>query len=1284
MEVLPIRIKTARIVFYGYVTISGAGMLLHFLLAWINNLSVIWIYQGLMFVIMIAGLLALRQLDHSLSQAMWLNTWIDTICVGGMVIYVLEEATTQTLAIAYMFHVAILALSLILGFKAATRYATVITLFLLCIGIYYDKLGEILGFIFLAYGLALPAKLIELMIEESKAQLREINEELRAHRDHLDQLVRERTADLVEANAQLQQEIAERKQVESKLRTSESELRAIFTAMRDVVIMFDREGHYVKIAPASPQLLYKPADELLGKTVHEIFEAEVADRFLKAIHLSLNSADAVSIEYPLEIRGEQLWFDALVSPAAEDTVVLVARDITWRKRIEEELRTSRAQLAIIADGLPALITHISANLQYLYVNQHYANWYGYRKEELPGKRVADVLAEDVYRNLAKHYETVLAGREVSFESDVRDKEGKPRIMRTNLVPQFDEKGAVSAFFAMTQDITDRKRAEQELQESEARFRAIFEWAPIGISLANKEGQYIRTNPALQELLGYSASELREMGFIDITHANDATTKTELYHKMMAGEREHFRLETRYVRKNGNVVWVDLSVSLVRDAAGEPLFTFGMVEDITERKRAIDQMEHRVAFETIITLISTEFINLKPEEIDTGIHNALQTVGRFASFDRGYIVQFSDSGEEMNVTYEWCAEGVEGISHNLQNISVDTWPEWFETLDNTQGLYIPHSDVLSPTASAEREFLEKYDINSLVAVPLLYQGKLGGVLAFTATREDVIWEEEDIALLHVLGQTITNALERKAVEIALRESEERYRIISELTSDFAYAFHLKPNVKPDLKWMTAAFTYVTGYTPEEAEQRGWANLIHPDDRAATLKRFQTSFFSQSEMREFRIVTKSGGIRWLQVYSRPERDETNKYIRRLVGAAKDVTERKLAEQALKQRNRELAELNIIISSITSTLALEQVLQRIVTATPKFFSASTNAMIQILGETDDLYTKTASTHATPAKRLKVFRAGERIVEMAIQERCTINVPNLLDDPHYVHESTTPTYRSLLVSPLIFRDQVLGTLSINAMNVGAFSAEDEKMLSLLAGYAAVAVQNAKLFEQTRRDAETKTVLLKEVNHRVKNNLGAIIGLLYAARKHSSVKEQEAQRHIFDDLIGRIQGLAAVHRLLSASEWSPIPLSKVVSQVTQSLLSMTPSDKRILLDVASSPILVDSKQANSLALVINELVTNTTKYAASERAVVHINANATIQDDFVCFEFRDDGPGYPEDVISFERHNVGCYLIKNITEQQLQGDVSLHNDNGAVTTIRFKAADDSATKAKFPARLAN
>jgi two-component sensor histidine kinase len=170
-------------------------------------------------------------------------------------------------------------------------------------------------------------------------------------------------------------------------------------------------------------------------------------------------------------------------------------------------------------------------------------------------------------------------------------------------------------------------------------------------------------------------------------------------------------------------------------------------------------------------------------------------------------------------------------------------------------------------------------------------------------------------------------------------------------------------------------------------------------------------------------------------------------------------------------------------------------------------------------------------------------------------------------------------------------------------------------------------------------------------------------------VKDPVTFKITMNELIGRVRGLSTVHSMLSAAEWSPLRLSDLVTQVVRGSLQAMPRDKHLSMTVSPSPVHVTSDQAHNLALVINELTTNAVKYAVGERNTVAITVQIDLDDGdapSVCLEFRDDGPGYPEDVLRLERCNVGFDLIQSIVRDSLRGDLSLRNDEGGVATIRF------------------
>lgn len=217
------------------------------------------------------------------------------------------------------------------------------------------------------------------------------------------------------------------------------------------------------------------------------------------------------------------------------------------------------------------------------------------------------------------------------------------------------------------------------------------------------------------------------------------------------------------------------------------------------------------------------------------------------------------------------------------------------------------------------------------------------------------------------------------------------------------------------------------------------------------------------------------------------------------------------------------------------------------------------------------------------------------------------------------------------------------------------------------LAEENARLLEQARHDAETKTTLLEEVNHRVKNNLTGIIGLLHVHERFAKGRGPFVFEGIMKELVNRVEGLAFIHRMLSSTEWAPMSLHHLATEVSRFSLKSLPTDKHVKVDVDSRTLLVSAGQASHLALVLNELVTNTVKHAFADRHAACVTIKAARKNGSIRITYQDDGAGYSEEVLRCERRAVGLYLVENIVKSNLRGVFRLYNNPGAGAEITLK-----------------
>lgn len=212
----------------------------------------------------------------------------------------------------------------------------------------------------------------------------------------------------------------------------------------------------------------------------------------------------------------------------------------------------------------------------------------------------ETVAEFQQQPLSAHYldETDLSlvigqisrnGQVKDWEVAARKKDGSLFWVAVSAKARYDANGAVCWIDGIVEDITERRRTKETLRENEQRFRAIFEHSGIGIAVVDMEGHPKEFNPVLLEMLGYEAEELRSMTFAQFTHPDDCKLDWQLFGELVEGKRDRYQMEKRYLTKTGQGIWGRLTVSLIRNTAGTPLYCIGMVDDITQRKQMQEVM-----------------------------------------------------------------------------------------------------------------------------------------------------------------------------------------------------------------------------------------------------------------------------------------------------------------------------------------------------------------------------------------------------------------------------------------------------------------------------------------------------------------------------------------------------------------------------------------------------------------------------------------------------------------------------------------------------------------------
>jgi PAS domain S-box-containing protein len=271
------------------------------------------------------------------------------------------------------------------------------------------------------------------------------------------------------------------------------------------------------------------------------------------------------------------------------------------------------------------------------VNAALCDLLGYPQEELLDRRFLSLAHPEDREADEVHFRDALASDRDRFQLERRFLHRDGRVVWIALTTAIvrDERGAALYTLAQMEDITDRKRAEHELREREALLRGAFDDAPIGMALTALDGQWVRVNQALCEIVGYSESELLATTFQAITHPDDLPRSLELYRQLLAGERTRYQFEKRYVHRLGHDVWVSVTVALLLDEQGRPRHQLVQIQDVTERVVAAQALRAREERFRALTENTTELVSVLGS--DGSIRYASPSYARLLGYEPAEMV-----------------------------------------------------------------------------------------------------------------------------------------------------------------------------------------------------------------------------------------------------------------------------------------------------------------------------------------------------------------------------------------------------------------------------------------------------------------------------------------------------------------------------------------------------------------------------------------------------------------------------------------------------------------------
>src|SRR5215203_5276963 len=400
---------------------------------------------------------------------------------------------------------------------------------------------------------------------------------------------------------------------------------------------------------------------------------------------------------------------------------------------------------------------------------------------------------------------------INEELEIETINKKHKFILNSAIPLKNNDGKIIGAIAINVDVTENKKMTEQLTLSESTLGSAFEYSAIGMTLVSPSGKFLKVNKALSKMIGYSEQEILSTSFQTITHPDDLEPDLELVRKTLNGEIDGYRMEKRYFHKKGNIIWVHLSVSMVRDNQNQPLFFISQIEDITERKiaeKAIVQFNRLYQFTSAINEMMLHAEN--KQKIFSEACRIAITHGKFAMAWIGIV-----SNELMKIETHAYAGNDNGYVDILQHLVSNNYFE-----DTAAGRSIRYkkayyiNDIATEVPMPWREEAIKRGYLSVITLPVIVASRIEAVFTLYMS-EAFFFNEEEVKLLQEVTNNIAYAIEKlelkesqKKSEEELKESEEKFRKLVEET--VAGVFILQES---RFVYVNPQFEKISGYSNE---------------------------------------------------------------------------------------------------------------------------------------------------------------------------------------------------------------------------------------------------------------------------------------------------------------------------------------------------------------------------------------------------------------------------------------------------------------------------------------
>ncbi|TND10648.1 MAG: PAS domain S-box [Bacteroidetes bacterium] len=1010
---------------------------------------------------------------------------------------------------------------------------------------------------------------------------------------------------------------------ERKLRESELRFRMLAENASDIIYRYIiyPEPRYEYVSPSalaitgySPEDFYK--DPYLGFTIVHPDDRKLLQQS-EGIIRDKGNVQAVDGDQGLVIRwvrkdGKAIWTETRNKPIFNEEGRIVAiegisRDISLQKKNEDALRESEERFKLLSQAAMEGIVLIE-NGRVVDANEQFLRIFGYeRQEELTGVTIDRIITP---QQIGALNEPRHGAGGSTYEIKCRRKDGKEIFVeaRGQDIPFGDREIRILAI----NDITERKLTEIALRESERTLSTLMANLPgMAYRCAYDENwTMLFVSQGCAELTGYNPADLlanKKRAFSQIVHPEDrAVGKKEIEEAI--NNKTPFEKQYRIISKQGEEKWVWDKGEGVFSPAGELLFIEGFLTDITEyRQLEKEQLRAQLAEEN-------------NKRLEAEIEERKRIEGKLQA-NQKYVRLLIDSSLDMI-----CASDRQGI---VTEFNLAAQQAFGYTAEEVIGKHVSFLYV-NPK--------ERIDVlNNLLAGTGVFSGEVVNKKKdgspFTAYLSASALRDENGEVIGSMGVSRDISV-LKAAEQELRDSEERYRDLFENATDLIQSVDMDGRII----YMNSAWKYTLGYSEEEMQEKTIFDIMTPDSRAhcmLVMGKIASGKNERIDKLEIAFRTKSGKTVYVEGNVNLRRENGTPHSTR--GIFRDITERKIAEEKLRVSEEHIrnqgAKMNAVFETSTHHIWTVDRQSRLTS----FNANQANWLEKNYGVKAELGLSMIKGKMVSNEEYNNFWAQKLALAFEGQQQYF--------ETSFPDNSGNESWREVYLNPIYDEHRRVTEVSCIAHDV-----TDKKLAE----------------EKLRLSLKEKEVLLKEVHHRVKNNLQVISSIL---NLQSSYVRDKKTLELLRESQNRIKSMAFIHEsLYQTKDFSSINFSEYVENISKNLVhSYSSSETPPELNLDASPrLFLNLDTAIPCGLIINELLSNALKYAFRDGREGKIDVGLKESKGSITISIADNGPGLPEHIDYRNTESLGLQLVVTLVEQ-INGKIRLDNKKGTKFVIDFK-----------------